>query len=213
MKICGITSAADARAAVDLGVNAVGVLVGLAYASADALSAREAGTILAALPPFVCGTLVTHLAGPAEVRELCRQARPQAVQLHGPYPVEGIAALREALPSMAIITTVHVEGEDSLEAARRAAPYADAILLDTRTATRLGGTGLTHDWAISRRIRDAVAATPVILAGGLTPANVASAIRQVRPYAVDVNSGVSLERGRKSPALVEAFVHAARNGG
>jgi phosphoribosylanthranilate isomerase len=113
---------------------------------------------------------------------------------------------------MAIIKAVHVEGEDSIEVARQAAPYADAILLDTRTEARLGGTGLTHDWAISRRIRDAVAATPVILAGGLTPGNVTGAIRQVRPYAVDVNSGVSLQRGRKSPALVEAFVRAARNG-
>jgi phosphoribosylanthranilate isomerase len=70
---------------------------------------------------------------------------------------------------------------------------------------------VTHDWSISRRIRDALAPTPVILAGGLTPDNVGAAIERVRPYAVDVNSGVSVVRGTKSPRLVAAFVRAVRS--
>jgi phosphoribosylanthranilate isomerase len=108
---------------------------------------------------------------------------------------------------------VHVDGEPAIEVAAKAARFADAVLLDTKTATRIGGTGVTHDWSISRRIRDALAPTPVILAGGLTPANVAAAVEQVHPYAVDVNSGVSIRRGRKSAALVEAFIGAAKRAG
>ena len=209
VQVCGITSKDDACAAADLGVDALGFLVGLVHASEDELSAAEARKIVEALPPFVVATLVTHRADPADVRELAREVRPQAVQLQGAFPLDDIPALREAL-SVKVVKVVHVEGEASVAAAVEAARYADAVLLDTRTPERIGGTGTTHDWSISRRIRDALAPAPVILAGGLTPDNVAGAIERVRPYAVDVNSGVSSARGRKSPRLVEAFVRAAK---
>ena len=162
------------------------------------------------LPPFVAGTLVTHRAELEEVRRLCRLARPQVVQLHGDFPLGAIPLLRESFPALRIVKTVHVDGERSLEEARHAAPHVDAILLDTRTATRLGGTGLTHDWSISRRIRDALPTTPVIPAGGLTPDNVARAIEQVDPHAVDVNSGVSIRPGQKSETLITRFIAAAK---
>jgi phosphoribosylanthranilate isomerase len=210
VKICGITTTADAWTATRLGADALGFLVGLLYESADQLSASAAARIIEALPPFVSGTLVTHRADLTEVRKLCREARPQVVQLHGRYPLEDIQGLREAFPSIKIIKAVHVDGEPAIEVAARAARFADAVLLDTKTATRIGGTGVTHDWSISRGIRDALAPTPVILAGGLTPANVAAAIEQVHPYAVDVNSGVSIRRGTKSAALVEAFIQAVK---
>jgi phosphoribosylanthranilate isomerase len=212
VKICGITTKEDARTAIDLGTDALGFLVGLLYESEDELSADEAGKIIEGLPPFVSTTLVTHRAGLADVRELCVHVRPQVVQLHGPYPVEHIPALRDAFPTVKIIKAVHADRESGADAAVEASRYADAVLLDTKTSTRIGGSGLTHDWALSRRIRDALAPVPVILAGGLTPANVARAIEQVRPYAVDVNSGVSLRRGKKSPRLVEEFLRAAKHG-
>lgn len=211
VKVCGITTAEDAWTAIDLGVDALGFLVGLLHESEDELSAHDAGKIVEGLPPFIGTTLVTHRADPADVRDLVGHVRPQVVQLHGAYPLERISALREAFPAVKIIKAVHVDGEASIAAALEAARHADAVLLDSRTPTRIGGTGLTHDWSISRRIREALATTPVILAGGLTPDNVADAIERVQPYAVDVNSGVSLRRGKKSPPLIEAFMRAARH--
>jgi phosphoribosylanthranilate isomerase len=213
VKICGITTREDAWTATRLGADGLGFLVGLLYHSEDQLSASAAGKIIEALPPFVSATLVTHQADLAELRALCREARPQVAQLHGSYPLEHIQGLRDAFPAIKIIKAVHVDGEPAIEVAAKAARFADAVLLDTKTATRIGGTGVTHDWSISRRIRDALAPTPVILAGGLTPANVAAAVEQVHPYAVDVNSGVSIRRGRKSAALVEAFIGAAKRAG
>jgi len=210
VKICGITTREDAWTAINLGTDGLGFLVGLLYESEDELSAPEAGKIVEGLPPFVSTTLVTHRADLADVRELCGHVRPQVVQLHGPYPLDQIPPLREAFPTVKIIKAVHVAGEGDIAAALAASRYADAILLDTKTSTRIGGTGLTHDWSISRRIRDALAPTPVILAGGLTPANVTRAIEQVKPYAVDVNSGVSIQRGKKSPHLIEEFLRAAK---
>jgi phosphoribosylanthranilate isomerase len=210
VKICGVTTRQDAALAARLGADAVGVLVGLVHPSEDALEPARAGAILATLPPFVAGTLVTHQAEPEEVRRLCRLTRPQVLQLHGPFPLSAIAFLRDSFPALRIVKTVHVDGEGSLDDARHAAPHVDAVLLDTGTATRLGGTGLTHDWSISRRIRDALPTTPVILAGGLTPDNVARAIAQVAPHAVDVNSGVSIRRGQKSERLIADFIRAAK---
>jgi len=212
VKICGITTREDAWTAIDLGVDALGFLVGLLYESEDELSAHDAGKIVETLPPFISTTLVTHRADPTDVLDLLSHVRPQVVQLHGAYPLERIPTLRDAFPTVKVIKAVHVESEASIAAALEAARYADAVLLDTKTSARLGGTGITHDWSISRRIREALAPMPVILAGGLTPVNVADAIERVRPYAVDVNSGVSIRRGKKSPQLVGEFVQTVKRG-
>jgi phosphoribosylanthranilate isomerase len=102
-------------------------------------------------------------------------------------------------------------GDPALVRARAYAEVADAILLDSRTADRLGGTGRTHDWAVSARIVAALVPLPAYLAGGLTPGNVAAAIARVRPAGVDVNSGVEDAAGRKDPARLRAFIAAARS--
>ena len=210
VKICGITTREDAWTAIELGADAVGFLVGLLYASEDALTGADAGKLVEHVSPFVSATLVTHRANLAEVRKLVREVAPQVVQLHGPYPIDQIPALRDSCPAVKVIKAVHVTGDDSIGAAVDAARYADAVLLDSKTATRIGGTGVTHDWALSRKIRETLAPTPVILAGGLTAANVAQAIETVEPYAVDVNSGVSIRRGKKSRTLIEEFMRAAK---
>ncbi|MGY1935226.1 MULTISPECIES: phosphoribosylanthranilate isomerase [Nocardia] len=103
-------------------------------------------------------------------------------------------------------------GPEAVDSARAVAPYCDAVLLDSRTADRLGGTGQAHDWSVSATIVRAMAecGRPVVLAGGLTPGTVA-AIRRVHPYAVDVNSGVETLDGDKDPAACAAFVAAARS--
>ena len=210
VKICGIARAEDALAAIDFGADALGFLVGLRYPRADQLDVETARELVLRLPPFVNSVLVTHLDAEADVAELCRRVGAQVVQLHGEFPVAEIPALRAAFPHLKVVKAVHSEDADSVEAAREAAEHADAVLLDTREGEHIGGTGKTHDWSLSRRIRERLGDFPVILAGGLTPDNVAAGIRFVGPYGVDVNSGVQQRPGRKNPELVRRFIEAAK---
>ena len=208
VKICGIRRVEDGLAAVLAGADAVGCLVGLDYSTPDRIDPLTARGVFAALPPFVARVLVTHRTGLAEVTALMRESGETVVQLHGDFPLVAISALREAVPYAAIVKSVHVTGEDTVAAALAAARVADAILLDTKDRGRIGGTGTTHDWSISAKIA-AASAKPVILAGGLTPENVAQAIAQVRPFAVDVNSGTRGPDGWKDHAKIRAFIESA----
>jgi phosphoribosylanthranilate isomerase len=209
VKICGVKRVEDARAAVAAGADAVGCLVGLNYTTPDGVDPAAARAIFESVPPFVARVLVTHRTGLAEVTALMRESGATVAQLHGEFPTVAISALREALPFATIVKSVHVTGEDSIAAAVAASRVADAVLLDTKARGRIGGTGKTHDWSISARIA-AASSKPVILAGGLTPENVALAIAQVRPYAVDVNSGTTGTDGFKDHAKIIAFIAAAR---
>jgi len=211
VKICGMRRVEDALAAVLAGADAVGCLVGLDYATPDRVDSASARAIFEALPPFVARVLVTHRTGLAEVTTLMRESGATVAQLHGEFPTVAISALREALPYATIVKSVHVTGEETIAAAVAASRVADAVLLDTKARGRIGGTGVTHDWSISARIAEATS-KPVILAGGLTPDNVAEAIAHVRPYAVDVNSGTRGADGFKDHAKIRAFVAAARQG-
>jgi phosphoribosylanthranilate isomerase len=212
VKICGIARLEDALAAAGAGADVVGCLVGLDHPSDDSIGSAAARDIFAALPPFVVRVLVTHRTTTAEVLALVRESAPMAVQLHGAFPLDSVAELRRAVPHLAIVKNVHVDGEQAVERARSAAEVADAVLLDSRTADRIGGTGVAHDWSISARIVREIA-RPVILAGGLHPGNVGEAIARVSPYAVDVNSGTKDPDGTKSHDRIRAFVAAAKRAG
>ncbi len=212
IKICGIRRQEDALAAVAAGADAIGCLVALDYAAPDRVRPADARAIFAAVPPFVARVLVTHRTALGDVIELTRESGATVVQLHGEFPLVAISALREALPYAAIVKSVHVTGEDTIDAALAAGRVADAILLDTKSRGRIGGTGTTHDWSISAKIAEA-SPKPVILAGGLTPDNVAGAIARVRPFAVDVNSGTRGADGWKDHEKIRAFVDAARHQG
>jgi phosphoribosylanthranilate isomerase len=121
--------------------------------------------------------------------------------------------LRDALPGIALVQVVHVQGDDSVRRAVEIAPLVDAILLDSGNPSLptkvLGGTGRAHDWSVSRRIRDAVR-VPIFLAGGLTPANVHLAIQQVSPFGVDVCSGLRID-GTLDEARLAAFMRAVND--
>jgi phosphoribosylanthranilate isomerase len=118
--------------------------------------------------------------------------------------------LRALTPGIRLLKAVHVTGADALGLLLDYAAVADALVLDSRTADRLGGTGLTHDWSISEQLVLAASPLRVFLAGGLRPENVEQAIAQVRPAGVDVNSGVEAPDGQKDPARMRAFVVRAR---
>jgi phosphoribosylanthranilate isomerase len=213
VKVCGIASEADVEACLAAGVDALGFLCGLSHPSEDELAPERAAELARRVPPFVSRVLVTHSTAPAQVRALLAAVPVSVLQLQGDFPLDRIAELRAAFPHLAIAQAVHVTGAESLDRAAEAARAADAVLLDTRRGERLGGTGETHDWRLSRAIRDRIRPTPVVLAGGLDPENVAAAIETVLPFAVDVNTGVSARRGRKDPERVRRFVENARSAG
>ncbi len=201
-KICGITRIEDALAAVAAGADAIGLVF---YAkSPRAVSVEQAAAILHALPPFVTSVGLFVDMPRAELQALLQRLPLDLLQFHGdesPADCEGhgrpyIKALRVR------------PGED---VAAAMAPYAGArgILLDTFVEGVPGGTGATFDWALVPR----QAAKPIILAGGLAAGNVAAAIRQVRPYAVDVSGGVEASKGIKDAGKIRAFVQAVRDAG
>ncbi len=207
-KICGLRTAHDLQCAIDAGAHAVGFIVGARHFTEDELSVDAARSLIAQVPVFVQRVLVTHAGTAAAVVELVERLPVHAVQLHDEISADDVRAIRTARPNLSLIRAVHVTGEDAVAEARRLGGLADALVLDTKTGDRIGGTGKVHDWSISRKIVSEVP-VPVILAGGLNPDNVAEAIEQVKPYAVDVNSGVEDASGAKDPAKVKTFVATA----
>ena len=210
VKICGVTSTAEAQLAERHGAHAIGVLVGRTHASLDFIEPDLANAISRSLPPYITGVLVTHVEEPEALARLAGAVSCSVVQLHSDLEVATLRELRTRLSPRKIIGKVSVEGEAAVERAREIAPLVDAIVLDTRdrATDRVGGTGMVHDWSISARIA-AGSKVPIILAGGLTPENVAQAIRAVRPWGVDVNSGVESGDGRKDEDRMRRFIAAA----
>ena len=213
VKACGIKTEQELEAAVAAGVDAVGFLVGQVHASCDFILASTAARLVRALPPYVTPVLVTHLTEPSAVLELAEQTSIQTIQLHGGGSPENVALLRDRLGTGGkLVYAVHVIDTKVVPSPDVYYPLVDALLLDSMdpAAGKVGGTGQTHNWVVSAEVA-ASAPVPVILAGGLTPANVAGAIRLVRPYAVDANSGLRGFDGVLDRNLCSAFVRNAVN--
>lgn len=203
VKICGITNLEDALAAVEAGADLLGFNF---YArSPRCVSPADARRIVERLPEGVEGIGVfVNEAGPAEVERIARECGLSAVQLHGDETPEFCRGLR----GLKTIKALRVRADYNPAAA--ASYGTDAVLLDAYAPDAYGGTGHTFDWTLARRTRDAV--SRLILAGGLTPENVAEAIGAVEPYAVDVCSGVETSPGRKSFHLMRRFIERVREG-
>jgi phosphoribosylanthranilate isomerase len=210
VKICGIQSFEEASAALDCGATALGFLVGLTHRAEDGIAEAAARGIVRRLPAGAEAVLVTHLRDPERVAALAASIGARTMQVHDDMTIPDLRRLRALTPGARLLKAVHVTGEDALGRALAYAAVADALVLDSRTADRLGGTGKTHDWSISARIVDAVAPLSVYLAGGLRPENVAEAIARVRPAGVDVNSGVEDASGRKDARKMREFVARVR---
>jgi phosphoribosylanthranilate isomerase len=213
VKICCISSIDEAVLAITSGANAIG-LVSAMPSGPGVIDEPSICAIAATAPPGVATFLLTSLQDVDKIVAQQRRCRANTLQLVDELPEGAHARLREALPGIGIVQVIHVIGEGSIEEARRVAPSVDALLLDSGnpklTVKELGGTGRRHDWAISRRIVEAVAPKPVYLAGGLNPANVAEAVAQVRPFGVDLCSGVRTE-GRLDSEKLVAFFAAVRH--
>jgi phosphoribosylanthranilate isomerase len=204
VKICGITSAEDARLAVAAGADALGFVFW--PMSPRKVDPARAAAIARELPPFVLRVGVFVDMPRAEMARIADAVGLDLLQLHGDEPPEALAGL----PRRAI-KAVRVGKGFAADEAMRYAGCAAGLLVDTRMPgeTQLpGGTGVPFDWALVKGLAERVPF--LVLAGGLGPANVAEAVRAVAPHAVDVSSGVETLPGRKDPAKVRAFVEAAR---
>jgi phosphoribosylanthranilate isomerase len=210
-KICGNTSLADAQLAADAGADAVGFVFA---ASPRRVTLEQVAAITPHLPAAVEKIGVFVDADFNAIAEITQQCGLTGVQLHSDGS-EGLAAqLRERFGTgLRILRVIHF-GDSAARQLREASADAciDGVLVDSRTATAVGGTGIAFDWqAAQASIFTGNSPLKLVAAGGLTPANVAEAISILRPWGVDVASGVELSPGRKDPARVRAFVENARN--
>ena len=199
VKICGITSREDAWAAVEAGADALGFI--LVKGTPRYIEPEAVAAIVAQMPPFMATVGVFIDRTPEEIDRITSVSGLNLAQLHGSEPPRDCGRLR-----VPFVKAIRVQGEQDLEVLH-AYPQARAFLLDTYVADRPGGTGRTFPWEIAAK---AVRQARVILSGGLTLDNVALAVTQVRPYAVDVCSGVEASPGRKDHQKVREFIEQAR---
>lgn len=200
VKICGITRIEDGLVAASAGADAIGLV--FAEKSPRRVEPDQAAAIAAALPPFVTTVALFVNPEPARVEAVLRAARPDLLQFHGEEPPEFCRAFGVPYLKAARVRP----GVDLLQFA---ADYRDArgLLLDAYSPSAHGGTGEGFDW----NLIPPGLPLPLILAGGLAAGNVAAAIRQVRPWAVDVSSGVEAAPGRKDAGKITAFMNEVRN--
>lgn len=196
VKICGITRFEDARLAVELGASALGY--NCYEPSPRYIEPRAAGEIVARIPPFVAavGVFADETYG-GRVAAIAREGRISVIQLHGPRFPKDV----ESFDGYRLIRAIPV-GPDFDPATLQTLPL-DAFLLDSFDPVRIGGSGKNIDWNLARRANEQ--GKTIILAGGLTPENVGEAIRRVRPFGVDVASGVESAPGIKDARRLRAF--------
>jgi len=209
-KICCIATESEAALAVREGASAIG-LVSAMPSGPGPIPEEQIRAIARTVPPGVDTFLLTSSRDPREIERQARVTGVRTLQLVDAQATETYPELRNSLPGARLVQVIHVTGPDALGEAQRIASFVDALLLDSGNPSaavkELGGTGRTHDWTISTRIRERVG-VPVFLAGGLTPENVAEAVRRVRPYAVDVCSGLRTD-GRLDERKLRAFMVAS----
>ena len=207
VKVCCIASLEEARIAIAHGASAIG-LVSEMPSGPGVIPEPLIAEIAAAVPPGIGTFLLTCGQEAGEIVGQHRRTRVNTLQLCDDLVPGAHADLRRALPGVALVQVVHVDGEDAIGRAAAVAAHVDAILLDSGNqklaVKELGGTGRRHDWSISRRIRETVR-VPVYLAGGLRAENVAEAVSTVGPYGLDVCSGVRTEGGLDPAALARFF--------
>jgi phosphoribosylanthranilate isomerase len=209
VKICGITRKEDLDAATAAGADAVGFVVGVA-ASPRNISVEKAEKLIRQVPPFVKSVLVTVPTSIDELAETYEKLNPDVIQIHGGNLLVA-ASVRLKFPSTPLIKAVNANSRNVLDEASRALKIFDAVLLDSFAKGKYGGTGIVHDWELSKRVKQVVHPKPLILAGGLNPENVAEAVRVVQPHAVDVSSGVELQPGIKDHQEMVDFVKNAKD--
>jgi len=216
VKICGNTSLEDAQLAIELGADALGFIFA---ESKRRVSPAQVASIAQHLPKHVERVGVVYSRDAAEIAAIVQEAGLTAVQLHGGVDLALVDRLRERLGGeVEMIQTLHwVVGTDSSEQLRSelggiaAAKTVDRVLIDSRVGAAGGGTGVSFDWKAAHSVfEEASQNLRIIVAGGLRPENVAEAIHELKPWGVDVSSGVEATPGRKDPNKLAAFLRIAK---
>jgi phosphoribosylanthranilate isomerase len=207
IKICCIKSIEEAKTAIELGADAIG-LVAKMPSGPGPISDELIMKIAISVPPLVGTFLLTSETSVDEIIKHHLRTQTNTIQIVDRLSNGTYTQIRKALPSTKIIQVIHVIDSESVDQAIQISEYVDAILLDSGNPNlkikELGGTGRVHNWTLSRQIRD-LSKCPVILAGGLNPENVKQAINEVKPFAVDVCSGVR-SNGALDKDKLSAFV-------
>ncbi len=220
VKLCGLMSPEDVRMAEAAGADALGFVTEYPVPVPWNLDRERTASLVAMVSPFV--TTVAVVGGaPEEMVQIARRVRPQVLQLHGDESIDDIRQVLEGLDGTGIkvIKALRIEVETGLARFEETEPVKAgtalinsgiaALIIDSKTSSRPAGTGVTLDWDVSANMVKELD-LPLILAGGLTVENVAQAVQKVKPYAVDVISGVEKESGIKDPDKMKAFVKAAK---
>jgi phosphoribosylanthranilate isomerase len=211
VKICCIASVAEAWLAISHGASALG-FVSKMPSGPGPIEEDLIAAIVPHVPPGIATFLLTSETSAEPIIEQQHRTRVNTIQLVDDVEPGTHEKLRAALPGVAIVQVIHVRSSETVEEAVAISPNVNALLLDSGnpslTVKELGGTGRVHDWSLSRQIRDR-AACPLYLAGGLNPSNVTAAIAAVRPFGVDICSGLRTN-GALDAAKVEAFMSAIR---
>lgn len=214
VKVCCISSVEEAQLAISAGASALG-LVSAMPSGPGVIDDLLIAAIAATVPPPIATFLLTSRQDADSIAEQHALCRTSTIQLVDTVEPSELSKLRKRLPGVKLVQVIHVSREQSLDEARLAASFVDALLLDSGNPSlpvkELGGTGRTHGWQLSRRIRQHVD-VPVFLAGGLNADNVAEAIATVEPFGLDLCSGVRAN-GALCPSKLEAFMSVVRRTG
>ena len=211
IKICCIASIAEAGLAIEAKADAIG-LVSAMPSGPGVIGDHRIAEVIQWIDGRVVTVLLTSRQDVAEIAAQLDAAHPSVVQLTDALALRDYGRLRSCCPGVELMQVIHVRDDGSVREAIEVAPYVDALLLDSGNPTaivkELGGTGRVHNWSLSRRIRESVN-VPVFLAGGLGPGNVAAAVKAVRPFGVDICSGLR-PAGGLDEKLLDRFVKTAR---
>ena len=211
VKICCISSREEAVTAIQYGAAALG-LVGKMPSGPGIITDEAIYSIAQMVPPPIATFLLTSETVAQDIIEHHQKVHTTTIQLVDALPNRDYLTIRERLPHVKLVQVIHVINEDSVEEAIEISQWVDAILLDSGnpnlTVKELGGTGRTHNWQLSRQIKENIS-IPVVLAGGLHSGNVMQAIETVEPFGVDLCSGVRTE-GKLDERKLEAFFKALK---
>lgn len=212
VKICGLTNPEDAQMAMELGADFLGFVN--AERSPRYLTPDEIARIISEISPTVPTVLVTHSQDITEILNNFEAAGASVLQAHAALKPEEYAELKESVPTLIANVSVDANLKSATDLLKKRvselSQIADYILLDTKFGVEIGGTGRPYDWSIAAELKKH-SSKPVIIAGGLRPGNLTDAIRGVRPFGVDVSSGVESSVGVKDYVLVRGFVRAAKS--
>lgn len=211
IQMAGITNAADALMCANLGVNIIGLLVGQKHESNEFISKELAKQIKDTLPKNIKTTLITHLENAKEIIEIAKFIDVDFIQLHSYIKESEVEKIKNTLPDKQLIRLIHITEDGKILNNISKMKYVDIYFTDSinKATNQVGGTGLTHSLETDKQLVETLN-RPVIIAGGLTPENVAAAIKFCHPWGVDINSGCRGANGGRDKDKVKTFVQNSR---